>query len=386
MKKFFQFMGPKQNWTPVEVQKKFKFKQSDRWNLKQKIVKSVDSFQDDPLMARTLRNGYTFLACCRTENLSAVESDDDGLLVNFLNEYDEPYIWAPGRAFTLPKRNPLSKPTTDENFFEIQDLDFAKSNREEQINVKCAFTDLIMVVSFEEDSKVAILVNSCFFSLSKSRQVGRQSWINIHPLKTYSSWFKQAKPAPKSQTNETTNEPSGNSKSQSSRSERSESEIERSQSNRRESHLESEAGKKSRAGRKRKRESDVNNVRFGPDYIVIETEDRNQKFPIEPISNKMSYLSKQWIANSKEHREKQWNEIADQPLDIFERVRTDTAEGIRFFRFNECFPPPSQDAIEKEWGRLFPNSDFPKYTLFYIIFDSKRTNPYTGLLGVSLLK
>ena len=404
MKKFFQFIGPKQNWSPVEIQKKFKFKNSDRWNLTQKIVKPVEKFQSDPLMGSTLRNGHTFLACFLTENLEALNPNRQGLLRNFLNDYEDPFIWSTARGLELPKKTPFQRDKLDEEFFEVRDLDFAKKDREEPINVKCAYDDLIMVVVFECDEKVSIMVNSKFFTTGKSRQAGRSSWVNIKPLEEFKTYFQRKSLTESRNVSDKVNPGTSGISVARSSSVRSNSDTARSQpkesskstpqqssqstpqesSQENDCLLESESRRKSKAGRKRRRESAFNTVRFTSENISIETETKSQTFLIESISSKMSFLNKQWIGKTSDERKKQWDEIFNQsPFNLFERVESGTADGLKFFRFHEILSNESQDAVEKEWGRIFINTPYPKETLCYIIFDSYKKPPYLGLLNIS---
>ena len=406
MTKFVEFLGPKPNWDPIRITGKFKFKKSERWNLQQKIVKQVLTFEDDPLMVSTLRQEFTFLALVKTENLEALDPDQSYDLINFLDHYEDPWIWVLARGLTVKKKTPFSRSTLDENHFEIRDIDFSKKNRDGQINCRCRYDDLMMAITFEPDEKVAIIVSATYFTTVRSKQQGRQCWINVKPTKEYRSFFQVNKD---DEDDEDKNTPgtSGISRSQSQSSEvRSDSEFdsqrkgrqkeksqsrergtEKSQSRERktessqskEGESESEVDKqKSKAGRKRKRTCPSVNVKFGKDLITVETEERTHKFVIEPISNKPSYRGKHWVGRTKEERQKQWKELFDKPFDLFERVRNDEAEGLRFFRYKDLFPKESQKAVEKEWGALFPNTPFPRETLLYIIFDSSQTNPYLG--------
>lgn len=429
LKKFFQHLGPKPNWTPLEVQKKCLYKNNSRWNIKQKLLKDVrgDEFFADALMHSTIQNGFTFLVCCQTKNLKPVakrskydQNVENARLECFLDEYDSPFIWSCGRSLTAKTKNPLSKPKQDDEYFEIPDLDFDCSNREMPLKAKCKFQDIIMVMIFNADEECVIMVNSEYHTVKRARK-----HQTIKQLDAFNK-FVQKKPSKNAEIDVDlvagtsglsqpitikSNRQSGNESSQPTSRQKRQSENESSEptssqqvqsGNEKSQPISSQqAGDEKipprcdytitgpseseldnstlvKAGRKRKTNSAYNQIKFSPDYITVITQKRKQQFVIEPIRNKLGYLSKDWVASTVPTRQTQWEKIFNRKqFDLFDRVANDEAKGLRFFRFHEVFPDESQECIVKEWSKLFPNSPFPN-NLAYIIFDSEKTNPYTG--------
>lgn len=178
-------IGPKQNWDPEQVQRKFVYKSDKIFKSKQDKLRPTQNFIDEERFAKKLKNGDNFIACFETKNIKT-ENIRDGQMADDVSRFlysshQDQFIWAPGRSYSNPK-----KPFEDycKDFFQIPDLNFG-ADRRNPLKVLCPISDILVLILIEENHKVSILFNKTFLKIKNHR-----SKQYLKPTSKYTKYFK----------------------------------------------------------------------------------------------------------------------------------------------------------------------------------------------------